>query len=170
MSSGPVHVEDEQEMERIEPFYTVQAKNLEESPDPRAKRELALQKLATHIRDFPTIPADPENVSEVWQAALSDEMAVELPTVHCSFRCCSWCGQTEEERDSHILSVHKELLSPIALTLPLCFSEEARLLSVYNQAIAVKTRQGAPVTSFSMQRRSVNNYMKTITRLSLIHI
>ena len=111
-------------------------------------RELVLQKLVARIRDFPAIPADPENSSEVWKAALSDEMAVELPTVHCSFRGWSWCGQTDEERDLHIITMHKDDLLSIAMTLPLCFSTEARLLSVYNEAIAVKTRQGAPIILF----------------------
>ena len=53
------------------------------------------------------------------------------------------------------------------MRLPLCFSLEAHLLSVYNEAIAVKTRQGAPVTSYSIQRRAVNNYMKTISTSSI---
>ena len=111
-------------METPSPFYKVQATNLKESPDPRAKRELDLLTLAARIRDFPTIPADPDNATDAWHAALSDEMAIELPTVHCSFRGCSWCGQADDERDLHTLTVHKEDLLPIAMTFPLCFQKK----------------------------------------------
>ena len=93
-SSWQKSEEEEREMERPEPFYKVEAIDLKKSPDPRAKRELDFQTLVTRIRDYPTIPADPENNSEAWLAALADDMAIELPTVHCSFRGCSWCGQT----------------------------------------------------------------------------
>ena len=107
-------------MERPSAFHKVEDMDLKKSPDFRAKRELDLLSLATRIRDYPTLPADPENSSQVWQSALSDEMAIELPTVHCSFRDCAWCGQTEEERDSHIITKHKKDLIAIAMTLPLC--------------------------------------------------
>ena len=93
--------EEVKAMETPSPFYKVQATNLKESPDPRAKRELDLLMLASRIRDFPTIPADPDNATDAWHAALSDEMAIELPTVHCSVRGCSWCGQADNERDLH---------------------------------------------------------------------
>ena len=159
--------EEQEDMERPSAFYNVEASDLKKSPDFRAKRELDLLSLATRIRDYPTLPADPENSSQVWQSALSDEMAIELPTVHCSFRDCAWCGQTEEERDSHIITKHKKDLIAIAMTLPLCFSEKARLLSVYNEALAVKTRQGAPFTSYAVQRRSVNNYMTVVVKSSI---
>ena len=108
--------EEQQEMEQAPAFYKVEAMDLKKSHDPRAKRELDLLSLATRIRDYPTLPADPENSSQVWQSALSDEMAIELPTVHCSFRDCAWCGQSEEDRDSHVITKHKEDLIGIAMT------------------------------------------------------
>ena len=121
---GQIAKGEEKEIDTPDPFYKVQATNLKDSPDPRAKRELDLQTLAARIRDFPTIPADPDNATEVWPAALSDEIAIELPTVHCSFRGCSWCGQADDERDLHILTVHKEDLLPIAIRYPSVFQKK----------------------------------------------
>ena len=150
-------------LEAPQPFYLVRARSLRDSSDPRANRERLLLEMAKRIRDCPTIPADPEDANQVWPAALAEDMAVELPRVHCSFRGCCWCGITEDERDAHILMTHREELLPIADTLPKCFSEKTRIESVYNEAIATKTRQGAPVACFALQRRAVNS-------LSLIHI
>ena len=113
--------EEEKAMETPSPFYKVQATNLKESPDPRAKRELDLLTLAARIRDFPTIPADPDNVIEAWHAALSDEMAIELPTVHCSFRDCSWCGEADDERDLHINCSQTRLVTHRYDVTPLFF-------------------------------------------------
>ena len=48
-------------------------------------------------------------------------------TAHCTLHGCSWSGQADDERDLHILIVHTEDLLPIAMTLRLCFSEEARI-------------------------------------------
>ena len=73
---------EKQEMEAPEPFYKVQSRAFDESPDPRAKRELCLEISVHRIRDFPTLPADPDDVNEVWQAALSDDLVVDLPTAH----------------------------------------------------------------------------------------
>ena len=145
-----------------QPFYLVRSRSLRDSLDPRAKRERLLLEMANCIRDDPTIPADPHDANKAWTAALAEDMAVELPRVHCSFRGCTWCGKTEEERGTHIVMTHKEELLPIADTLPKCFSERTRIESVYNEAIATKTRQGAPVACFAIQRRAVNGYMDTI--------
>ena len=136
-----------------------------ESPDPRARRERMLLEMSYRIRDYPTIPAHPHDHNQVWDAALAEDMAIELPRVHCSFRGCAWCGTSDDKRDAHIVAAHIEELLPIADTLPKCFSKEARALSVYNQTIATKTRQGAPVSCYAVQRRAVNAYMDTITGL-----
>ena len=80
-------------MEAPQPFYHVRARNSCESPDPRAKRERMLVELSYRIRDYPTLPAHPDDSNEVWDAALAEDMAVELPQVHCSFRGCAWCGK-----------------------------------------------------------------------------
>ena len=90
-------------MEAPEAFYHVKAKDLAASPDPRAKRELDMYEAARWIRNYPTVPADPQDATKHWAAALAEDMAVPLPSVHCSFLGCSWCGETQEARDKHIL-------------------------------------------------------------------
>ena len=112
---------EEPRMEAPQPFYHVRARNSCESPDPRAKRERMLVELSYRIRDYPTLPAHPDDSNEVWDAALAEDMAVELPQVHCSFRGCAWCGASEDARDTHIIVAHTDELLPIADTLPKCF-------------------------------------------------
>ena len=154
--------EHNEEMEAPEVFFHVTAKDLAASPDPRAKRELAMYEAARLIRDYPIVPADPADAKKPWAAALAEDMAVPLPSVHCSFKGCCWTGQKQEARDTHILKDHKETLKPLADTLPLCFSEDTRLTSVYNQLIALKVRSGAPISSFAIERRAVDSYMRAI--------
>ena len=154
-------------MEEPQPFYPVHARSSCESPDPRAKRERMLVELSYRIRDYPTLPAHPDDSNEVWDAALAEDMAVELPQVHCSFRGCPWCATSEDARDTHIIVAHTDELLPIADTLPKCFSQETRVRSVYNGIIATKTRRGAPVSCYAIQRRAVNAYMETISESAI---
>ena len=76
-------------MKRIEApelFYHVRAKDLAASQDPRAKREMDMYAAARLIRDYPTIPADPDDAMKPLVAALAEDMAVALPSVRCSFK------------------------------------------------------------------------------------
>jgi len=118
-----------------------------------------LKQMATRIREQPTIPASPDDPQVPWKEALNANMAVELPEVHCCVQGCSWIGARDNARDAHILSDHKQELLCIADTLPFCFSEESRTLSAYNEVIATKVRQGAPVASYALQRKAVQSYM-----------
>lgn len=108
-------------METPEAFYHVRARNSCESPDPRARREHMLLEMSHRIRDYPTIPADPNNHNECWKAALAEDMAIELSLVHCSCRECACCGTNDDKRDAHIIDAHIEELLPIADILPKCF-------------------------------------------------
>ncbi len=100
--------ENEPAMEAPQPFYHVRARALRESPDPRAKREIMLDAMSQCIRDYPTMPADPDDASWPGDVALVEDMAVELPKVHCNFRRCSWRGTKDEDRDEHIVRAHKK--------------------------------------------------------------
>ena len=55
----------EPRMEAPQPFYHVRARNSCESPDPRAKRERMLVELSYRIRDYPTLPAHPDDSNGV---------------------------------------------------------------------------------------------------------
>ena len=90
-ANAKADIGEEPRMEAPQPFYHVRARNSCDSPDPRAKRERMLVEMSYRIRDYPTLPAHPDDSNEVWDAALAEDMAVELPQVHCSFRGSPWC-------------------------------------------------------------------------------
>jgi hypothetical protein len=129
-----------------------------ESPHPGARLHIALRNLVSCLRDSPTIPADPDNPDVAWKAALDDATAVILPRKHCAFRGCAWEGKVDEELYQHIGTEHRGALYEAVQELPRCYEEKERLLSVYNEAIAEKIRQGAPLASYSIDRRCLRNY------------
>eukprot|EP00973_Karenia_brevis_P063576 8835022-Karenia_brevis.AAC.1 len=129
---------------------------LEQSPDPRAARELLLMKAAEHIRKQPTLPADPMNFSKPWALAKREDAAVELPQYHCAFKECSWVGQDDHDRYTHVMHKHLDVLNPIANSLSPGFPREIRLISAYNEVIAEAVRQGAPYSSYSIHRRCID--------------
>ncbi len=53
---------------------------------------------------------------------------------------------------------HRDALCEAVQELPRCYEGEERRLSVYNEAIAEKLRQGAPLASYSIDRRCLRNY------------
>ena len=54
--------EDETQVDvELSPFYSPRCLDSKHSPDPRAQLHHALGEIAMHIRDLPTIPADPSD-------------------------------------------------------------------------------------------------------------
>jgi hypothetical protein len=47
---------------------------------------------------------------------------------------------------------------PVADLLPACFPKKERIFAAYNEAIAVKVREGAPLASYSIDRRCLRKY------------
>ena len=72
------------------------------SKDPRRTRELLVAAAATSIRRHPTVPADPGDPAQPWSRALAEDMAVELPAVHCAFVECTWQSEDECELYEHV--------------------------------------------------------------------
>ena len=101
-------------------------------------------------------------------AVLDDNVAVLLPPKHCAFKECtctlSWedtHGERplyEYERDfalvTHLLATHSEQLQSSMAEMPQeQFTAEEIAAAVCNEATAIKVRSGAPLTSYSIDRR-----------------
>ncbi|CAE7904497.1 anks1b, partial [Symbiodinium necroappetens] len=122
------------------------------SAHPRRELEEALQDLAnSHLRAQPLIPpeAKPEDVDsgDAW------------PQVFCAFQGCSWSSLagTEVELHQHVVKAHKPELQSVAQHLPKPLPTDA-LTSVYNEAIALRCREAAPVAGCSRDRSALRSF------------
>ena len=91
--------------------------------------------------------------------ALSDDAAVFLPPKHCAFNGCAWSAQNGEQLLEHASVDHSGLLSQVTELVPTDHSLQERVWSAYNEAIAVVVRRGAPLAAYSIDRRSLRNYV-----------
>ena len=135
----------------------------DESPDPRCLLEAASRKLAAQLRREPTVPGDPEAPLQPYGAALRNDMAVELPRKHCDFSDCLWHGDDDLELLKYVAAVHHAAIDAVASTLPgggPKANQQERRAAVYNEAIAVVVRGGAPLASYAIDRRCLRNYVE----------
>ena len=145
-------------------FYILNSKPLGSSPDElRQSLELALFTLSELFRKYPTLPADPTNACEHMEEAHDDTSALLLPRKHCAFKGCNWNGSDDMELLKHINERHLSALSPgieayRALKTVYSKDEAALALSIYNEGIAIAVRQGAPLASYSIDRRCMLQY------------
>ena len=134
------------------------------SKHPSANLEKNLIELSARISSYPTIPKEPGQPALPMQAVFDDNVAQLLPPKHCAFQECTWQlewqsseNMTERLREQrlldHVMTDHKSEIAEVACLFPLCFSEEERFAAAYNEAIAIKVRQGAPLASYSIDRR-----------------
>ena len=73
--------------------YLLRCKEFGESPDKlRDNLENALTTLSLMFREYPTLPANPEDTTQHMQEARSDECGLLLPRKHCAFSGCGWNG------------------------------------------------------------------------------
>ena len=133
-------------------------RTMSESEHPNAKLYIALSKLKEHIREHPTVPADPADSNRPLQQTLNDKLALKLPKKHCAFKGCTWEGENEGARLVHLKDCHTELLESAARFLPQCFPKDVQYQSIYNESIAEKIREGAPLASYSLDRRALQNF------------
>ena len=117
------------------------------------------------LREALTAPAEPGNLSSPATCVLDDERATVLAAKHCVFKRCAWNlpwsvavdEMTEVAREKEILNhlrdEHGDAFAAAIETLPRMHTEEEKIIGVYNQAIAMKTRQGAPQASYSIDRK-----------------
>ena len=58
---------------------------LSQFPDPRVLSDSALEEIASKMRPYPTIPADPVGTTKAHNIAFTEDAAVSLPPHHCAF-------------------------------------------------------------------------------------
>ena len=93
----------------LSPFYSPRCLDSKHSPDPRAQLHHVLGEIARHIRDLPTIPADPSDAGRPWKEALDDQQAVVLPHKLCALIGCAWDGPTDDEPYKHVSEQHMHI-------------------------------------------------------------
>ena len=144
-------------------FYEVSAMDEWDTPDIlRKKMQEALDDLSLLFRDHPTLPGDPANPKEEFSSSASTETALLLPSKHCAFKGCSWCGTDAASQMDHLFEVHEKALRPAMMWLQHLRPNETKdsrvlAFSVYNEAIAIAVRQGAPLASYSIDRRCLKD-------------
>ena len=88
---------------------------------------------------------------------------MQLPMKHCAFKGCLWRGMDDVGLQNHVWTAHKDELEPVALLLPQIHSEEERYMAAYHEGIAVVVRSGAPLATYSIDRRCLYNYTQTLS-------
>ena len=137
---------------------------VDKSPDPRARIDAELEVLSECLREEPTVPADPEDKTQPWAAALLEDAAVQLPKKHCAFSGCGEHLSNEAERLGHLALSHASAVDRVAELLPKMHSVEERRAAAYNEAIATRVRKGGPTALYSIDRRCLFNYAEAATR------
>ncbi|CAK0800914.1 unnamed protein product, partial [Prorocentrum cordatum] len=133
----------------------------------RGGREEGLTKAAGLMKDHPTVPSVSVYGETLEGECIFSRGAVELPRAHCAFRGCGWRGSSEAELRAHVLGEHREALRHVAETLA-CHDEdeakrsETQCWSAYNEAIAWKVREGAPLASLAIDRRCLREYARSL--------
>ncbi|CAE7407650.1 anks1b [Symbiodinium sp. CCMP2592] len=129
-----------------------------DSSHPRRKLEEALRHLAhTQLRAQPLIPpgAKPEDLDrgEPW------------PGQFCAFQSCNWSllTGTEQELREHVQQEHATALQSVAQHLPKPIPADA-LASVYNEAIALRCREAAPVAGSSRDRSALRSFAEATSK------
>ena len=152
-----------------DPFYTVFAMNGVLSPDEaRYNWEDSLETLSYDFRDHPTLPSDFSDKTRAVSGALDTDKALVLPLKHCAFKHCSWCGDDDESLTKHLSSDHMQALRPCmeaftSLRPVAPRDAEVLVMSVYNEALAIAIRKGAPLASYSIDRRCLRQYVQHVS-------
>lgn len=147
-------------------FYTTSNMHADISPDPRCKLEVALKTLSSFIRAKPTLPLQHEDSTLI--CAKDPKYAVSLPSKHCAFAQSCWEGDTDEHLLSHIKGSHVDLVAEVALLLRKARGlrdedQDAAIMAVYNEAVAIVIREGAPLANCSIDRRCLRKYVTAAT-------
>ena len=147
-------------------FYSVRCMPCEQSPDPRVQLEMALMNLASLIREHPTLPADESDDSLPSRSCFDDSKAPSIPPKHCAFKGCRWQldwsapGErpvSERRREmalvEHVQKAHFVAIALAVSLLPSMHSALERTAAVYNEALAIRSREAAPIASYAIDRK-----------------
>ena len=143
-----------------------------DSPDEaRYKLEDELDTLSFEFRENPTLPSVSSDKTKAVAGALAQDTALLLPLKHCAFTHCSWCAQNETDLFNHLLSDHIDKLRPSMDAFQHLrpvgeIDQDELVISVYNEALAIAIRRGAPLASFSIDRRCLRQYVQHSTDAS----
>ena len=150
-------------------FYEVSTLRATDTPDLlRMELHDALDTLCYNFRPLPTLPSDPTNRAEPLRGAMDSDKALYLPLKHCAFSMCSWRGNDTVSLADHIIDHHLDVLQDAMAAFeavrPCVFENEQVLaLSVYNEGIAMAVQRGAPLASFSIDRKCLQQYAYHLT-------
>ena len=150
-------------------FYMVYSMRGESSPDvARYQLEDELHTLSFEFRDHPTLPSDPLDPKHAMSGALDKSKALFLLSKHCAFRYCSWCGHDDDGLVQHLLGNHIKELGPAMekfahLRFVAPREKQVLVLSVYNEGLAIAIRRGAPLASYSIDRKCLREYTQHAT-------
>ena len=125
----------------------------------------AIELVAEYLRDDPTLPADTGDATKVDPHALSEDAAIWLPRKHCAFSGCNHTFVSGKKLVQHLQEdpAHNQLLSTIIHHMPATIDkDDVRFFSAYSEAIAVKTRSGALLDTYSIDRRAISKYNEAV--------
>ena len=111
---------------------------------------------ATRLRDHPTVPPS---------ASLADADAGELwPQVFCAFEGCMWERRfgSEDMLHEHLQEEHLPDLERLCSLMPRKDTQGVAISSIYNQAIAVKCRNQAPLAGPSLDRTALQSFAEAL--------
>ena len=141
---------------------------MHETPDHiRARLFASLLSLSDFIRECLTLPADPSDPTRHLPESKSADCALKLPNAHCAFRGCAWTGVSADALVTHLQEQHilylQDSMSALQETLGKAAADDRSLLeSMYQESIAIATRKGAPLASYSIYRRCMINYVRDL--------
>ena len=172
-------------------FYCLRCVDVAPLGDRRGVLESRLEELADQLRERPTLPAQFDEAARQEDRAV-ELPAKHCAFIGCekTFKVPPDLAAGPQARDSFMLSIERELVNhviaehrsavePVAQelesrmqargdegalsgNLALCEDERACFASAYNEAIAVATRRGAPLASYSIDRRCLFNYCRGV--------
>ena len=121
----------------------------------------AFDLLSYMFRDYRNLPADPCHPACALPGARANDVAMLLPPKHGAFKVCAWCGRDTMSLAKHIAQVHdadlKQAMECFEALRPCAFDDTNNLaLSVYNGGIAMAVRRGAPLASYSIDRKCLH--------------
>ncbi len=120
------------------------------NPDPRAKKEAAIARLAALLRPQPALP----------HGMGASDPAFDLPNWHCAFKDCQFEAETYAELTDHILHQHVTALRLVTdLKLPPLAWEEAGM-EAYRAAISCVCQDGAPLAHSAIDRRCLRQFQE----------
>ena len=118
--------------------------------------------------EFSTLPADGVDSLKPLPAAYAEDCAIVLPLKHCAFSGCTWSGDDAKSQAVHIVEHRYDwpeegMEACTKYKAMLYDSDNILALSIYNESLTIAIRRGAPLASYSIDRKCSNSYMKHVT-------